>query len=365
MHPQRLTLIDQVASDLRAGIDARKWVEWLPQERILARELYVSRATLRLALQRLRAEGLIESLHHRGNRIIARRSGRRLRPARQGIVNLVVPGTTSRVPRVPLNWMDELRAQLAARSCQLRILHAETCYSQRPDRALEKLVLRDPADCWLVRLSTQPMQEWLEKRGLPVILAGTSFPGINLPYFDVDQRAMARHAAGVLVAAGHRRIAFLKDNDVKAGDVASERGFVEATAPTPRRPHLQGRIVSYEGTVAGLIKQLNDLMFRRAERPTALMVSLPNFCYTIWSHFGARGVRVPGDVSVIAQLGTADLSFLVPEPAHYRLNVTAHAEKIMRLVLARMAGDSVPQATLVVPDFVRGASVQPWAPAAS
>ena len=363
MHPQRPKLVDQVARELRDGIESRKWEDWLPQERVLARELYVSRATLRLALQRLRLEGLVESLHHRGNRILPLPASRRLRSSQQRVVNLVVPGTTGRLPRIPVNWMDELRAQLATQSCQLRVIHAEACYSKRPERALEKLVARDPADCWLVRLSTLPMQEWMAKRELPAIIAGTTYSGIDLPYIDVDQCSVSRHAAGVLIAAGHREIAFFKDKDRKAGDMESERGFAEATVPTPMHPNLHGQIVRYEGSVQGMIKQLNDLMFRRPVRPTALIVALANYCFTVWSYLGYRGLKIPDDVSVVAHLGTSDLAFLFPEPANYRLNVTSYAQKMLRLVLARMEGDAIPPATLVIPDLFRGASIHPLPPA--
>jgi len=80
-----------------------------------------------------------------------------------------------------------------------RTNHAETCYSKRPERALERLVLRDPADCWLIRLSTLPKQQWFEEHDVPALLAGTAYPGVNLPYVDIDQGAVSRHAAGLLV----------------------------------------------------------------------------------------------------------------------------------------------------------------------
>ena len=121
--------------------------------------------------------------------------------------------------------------------------------------------------------------------------------------------------------------------------------------------------VTWKGLLASVGQAVLDSELKAADYISAVNWGKLPHAGEIWSHLAARGARVPDDVSVVAQLGTPELSFLIPEPAYYRLNVTAHAEKIMRIVLARMAGDSVPQATLVVPDFVRGASVQPLAAA--
>ena len=355
MHPQRPKLVDQVWRELQDGIESRRWIGWLPQERHLARELNVSRSTLRLALQRLRAEGLLRGLHSQGNQILSRKTRRRGKTTQPLIVNLLVP-SVSPLRRSSVDWIDKLNALLAARGGQLRVIPSDACYAPKPDRALEKLVRRNPADCWLVRLSTLRMQQWLAQHEVATILVGTGYPGINLPYIDVDHRALSRHATGVVIAAGHRRIALLAPRDLKAGDVESRRGFDEATAASAHQHDLQATVARFDGTVASMVRQLDGLLHGRG-RPTALVIPHSIYCLTIWSYFGARGIRVPNDLSVIAHVGAMELSYLFPEPAHYRINAATYVQKILRAILARVSGGAVRQEAPILPEFIRGGSI--------
>ena len=355
MHPQRPKLVDQVWRELRDGIESRRWTGWLPQERHLARELNVSRTTLRLALKRLRAAGLLLGLHSQGNQIVARKTRRHEQPSQTLIVNLMVPSVTP-LRRSSVEWVDKFNALLAAKGGQLRVIPADACYARRPDRALEKLIHRNPADCWLVRLSTLPMQQWLAQHEVPTILVGTGYPSINLPYIDVDHRALCRHATGVVIAAGHRRIALMAPGDLKAGDVESQRGFEEAANSSQHQLDLQATVVRFEGTVTSIVRQL-DRLFRGPGRPTALVIPHSIYCLTIWSYFGARGIHVPKDLSVIAHVGAMELSYLLPEPAHYRINTTTYVQKILRAILARVSGGTVRQEAPILPEFIRGGSI--------
>jgi DNA-binding LacI/PurR family transcriptional regulator len=196
----------------------------------------------------------------------------------------------------------------------------------------------------------------LEQHEVPTILVGTGYSGINLPYIDVDHRALSRHATGVVIAAGHRRIALMAPGDLKAGDVESQRGFQEATTASPHHLELRATVARFEGTVASMVRQL-DRLFRGPGRPTALVVPHSIYCLTIWSYFGGRGIQVPNDLSVIAHVGATELSYLLPEPAHYRINSTTYVQKILRAILARISGGPVRQEAPILPEFIRGGSI--------
>jgi hypothetical protein len=127
----------------------------------------------------------------------------------------------------------------------------------------------------------------------------------------------------VIIAAGHRRIALLAPGDLKAGDVESQRGFEEATAASPHQRDLQATVARFDGTVASMVRQLDGL-FRRSGRPTALVVPHSIYCLTIWSYFGARGIHVPNDLSVIAHVGTASTADAV-RLARHAARAGAHA----------------------------------------
>src|SRR6476469_2811760 len=63
---------DDTADRIRSGILQGRFAAGtdLPPERSLADELGVSRLTLRAALARLQTEGLVESVHGSGNRVL-------------------------------------------------------------------------------------------------------------------------------------------------------------------------------------------------------------------------------------------------------------------------------------------------------
>jgi DNA-binding LacI/PurR family transcriptional regulator len=167
---------------------------------------------------------------------------------------------------------------------------------------------------------------------------------------------LSRHAAGVLLAAGHRRITLLSESDLKAGDLESHRGFAEATMLDARHPNLRANVVRFADNVTAMIQHL-DALLRERERPTALVLPNSIYCLTVWSHLGARGIRIPRDMSVVAHLGTSDLAYLTPEPAHYRLNVTLYVQRILRAILARVSGGEMRQESPLLPDFIRGGSI--------
>jgi len=362
MHPDRPKLADLIAEELRRGIKERRWHEWLPQERALAAELKVSRATLRQAMAAVRYEGLFEVVPRRGTRLAASRTrgGLARSKHRAHVVNLLLPGSADLIRPTVVHWVDELRALLAAKQWQLRTIEAKACYGRTPERALELLFARTPADCWLVRLSTQPMQRWLQQHGTPVVIAGSCHRGIGLTFVDIDHRAVCRHATGAILAAGHRRIMLLVDEDGKAGDLESERGFIEAAPPGTDR-EIRTTVARHDGTVRGVIAQVERAL-RSAAPPTAILTTQAVFCLTLWSYLGSRGVQIPARISLVTQVGTPYLDYLVPEPTSYRINQRKYAQTIMRALTDTLAPAGGRREHLILPDFVRGGSLA--APAA-
>ena len=364
MHPDRPKLADLIAEELRRAIKERRWDEWLPQERALAAELKVSRATLRQAMAAVRAEGLFEVVPRRGTRIASNgRPGSATR-AKSGerVVNLLLPGSADSIRPTVVQWVDELRALLAAKRWQLRTIEAKACYARSPERALELQFARTPAGCWLVRLSTLPMQRWFQRCGTPVVIAGSCHRGIDLTFVDIDHRAVCRHATGAILAAGHRRIMLLVDEDGKAGDLESEQGFVEAARPGTDR-EIRATVARHDGTVRGVITQVERAL-RSATPPTAILTTQAVFCLTLWSYLGSREVHIPARISLVTQVGAPYLAYLVPEPTSYRINQRKYAQTIMRALSEAVAPDPRKREHLILPNFVGGGSLAAPAPEA-
>ncbi|HEY9250657.1 MAG TPA: GntR family transcriptional regulator, partial [Rariglobus sp.] len=207
-----MTLIPQnslgarTAERLKTMIADGLWTGWLPGERSLSRTLQVGHATLRAALAQLRHEGVVESHHGVGNRIVALPESAGTSLPLPASVGLLIPETVRHLRPFSL-WLDDFRDHLIQAGWRLKLYADARHYRAGPDKSLQRLVAQNHHDCWVLVLSSPAMQHWFETSGPPCILAGSCHGGINLPSVDVDHRAVSRHAAGVLLRAGHRHLA--------------------------------------------------------------------------------------------------------------------------------------------------------------
>ena len=355
--PSYLTLAAQVAKHIRAGIACSIWSEWLPGERALVKELHASRKTIRKALGMLALEGLLQAKHGRGHRIV-RSIVARNRAALLGerAVSIVLPEPLETLRPFTALWVNELRSALGGQGCRLRLHAGKKFYSRNPSAALGALVAQTPSDAWLLTHSNVEMQRWFSERALPTAIAGTCHPGITLPSVDLDHAALARHAAGRLLAAGHRHLALLTVRAERAGDLESEAGFCEVV----RRSGTRGAevaIIHHEHDPADIARALRRL-FERSNAPTALYVSNGLHYLTVLSALAQRGLRVPQDVSVVTRDDDAFLHFILPAPARYTFRANRFASRLCRMLLLMVARESpAPLAVRLMSTFIAGASI--------
>ena len=358
MHPLRPKLADSVAEELRVGIIGRRWRNWLPQERMLAEELRVSRSTLRQALDKLKHNRVIAAERSRGHRIVAPGQSHATRPVRgrRGLkVNLLMPGSLANTRSPAVHWIDDLRAQLAREGGLVQVLESGACDAKRPAKMLRRLAEQHPATCWVLRMAGQPTQEWFSAAGLPCVVIGTCHDGVRLPSVDVDHRAVSRHAVGRIAACGHRHVALLIPAVQKAGDLETERGFAEGVAAT--NGGIESSILRH-GDGAGAVERTIGRILRIARPPTALLVTHPWNFLAAYCALVTTGQRVPDDVSLVCCTQDILLDFLLPEPARYRINPQEFSSRALRCIRAYATGSPVgAERHWILPDFVPGASL--------
>ncbi len=148
--------------------------------------------------------------------------------------------------------------------------HADrTCYSARPSQALKKLVSNSPANIWLLFSSKDPTERWFIRQKTPCMVIGSSRPDITLPSFDIDHRALCRHAGGLLLRKGHRHISLVLPKDAFGGEADSEQGLREAVDVSK---NVVVNVLSHDETADHLCSLLDEAL-AQTNPPTAFLVA--------------------------------------------------------------------------------------------
>lgn len=348
------TVASQIAAQLRAELAKGTWRTWLPSERTLSRTVQASRNTVRAALEQLKAEGLIAPARGLGNRVVTANAPA-ARSEAPKTVGVLIPEPIGRLRPLIALWIDELKDLLIEEGYRLRIHEGRHFYQTNPARALERLVEQHPHGAWVLTLSSEAMQRWFARRGVPCLIAGSTYPGVTLPHYDLDYRAICRHAAGALLRLGHRRVALLNRESRRAGDVDSELGFLEAVRASPHAD-ASAEVAYHRDDVDSVARALRQLLDKK-NRPTACVVCNSYAYLSAASVLAQRGLRIPGDISLVSRDDDPFLESLAPTPARYTVDPHTFAKRMLGLLLQVLHRTPALRApTLLQPKFTAGGS---------
>ncbi len=355
--PKRHSMIEQTTQTLRRGLLAGWWSSFLPSERKLAAELQVSRPTLRLALDQLGQEGLIEITHGRKTRILPPGDGgstnRKGRPATaRKVIFLILHRLTDVISQ---NRVQECRIALQAGGYKVDYL--EEPYSHSRDRmALLATFLEQRKEATTLLIgATREQQIALSGLGARIIVLGSTHEGIHLPSVDSDYGAIGVHALQTFYRLGHRRIHAIFPDSSLAGDLRTEQSLRDVVATADYRQ------VSYtfshtDGSTASLCR-ITGRLFSSRERPTALFFSRSFFGLTLLTSLMGMGLRVPADVSLISRDDSECFLHTVPEIAAYPIDVQLVVRKIVRAIQMHSSQNGL--ATHFIPKFEPRQTVGP------
>lgn len=348
----RRSLVGEVAAVLRVGMTSGRWGGWLPGERALAAELGVSRGTLRWALEALRVEGVVEPVRGEGWRARGKRT-RASSSSRPRAVRLILPaGIQDLRPTLAL-WIEALHGMLTPAGVKMTVHEGRQWYGAGAAGALDRLLAAHPGSCWLPVMSTPTMQRWFAARGVPCLVAGTCHQGVSLPSVDLDHEGIGRHAAGMFLAHGHRRIAVVASDERRAGDAALCAAFVDAVARSAHEG-ASAQVIEHVCDPRALGRTLRRVM-RSAAAPTGLFVLSSLFYATVHSCLLHEGGVVPGKASLICRDDDDFLRYLAPEPARYLSSPKVYAKRVMQRLHGLLERGGLPaRRTLVLPEFYPG-----------
>jgi DNA-binding LacI/PurR family transcriptional regulator len=352
--PERISLVSQTARALREGIRAGHWTAHLPGERTLCTQLQVGRNTLRAALAELQREGWVDVAVGRRRAILSQRRRRASNRMRKDVLFLL-PISTEEMGLGSLMEVGRVREMLANAGHNVHLQISKRCFSERPSQAAAELMRRYPGATWLVCGSKTPLQRWLLRHRVPSYIMGSSDPALGLPSIDCDHEAIGRHAVGIFLRKGHSRLALIMPEDAYGGDLATEKGFLNAIHQAANGA--SGQILRHNGGKAHL-RDLLDASLQCAEPPTAYLVSHTHAVITVMSHLRQRGKTIPDDLAVISRDHDLYLNCYVPAISHYVFDFDALARRTVRAVRQWLEHGKAPNGAIrLIPDFVKGETV--------
>jgi DNA-binding LacI/PurR family transcriptional regulator len=353
--PKRVSLSVQAANAIRQAIADNTWTEYLPSERRLCEMFQVSRPTIRTALHLLLKDGLIDIHQGRRNRLLPATT--RHPQTQSRLVGLIAPEPVSHLALVTYQGVSEMRAHLAEHGFTTEILVCPPGNARVQQRRITEFVRQNRVFCCVLISVSKELQQWFSARSIPALVLGSCHPQVKLPSLDIDYRSVCRHAAGILLGKGHRRLALVVPNSGVAGDLASEEGFGDAI--THHHPNeARAMIVRHNGTAASITAKL-DALFNSAHAPTALLIAKPQHVLIVIIYLLKRGLTVPDTVSLIARDYDHNFGIVSPPIAHYAFEEGVFAHRLSRLMLQMVShGYLPPEPNLIFPKFLPGGTVR-------
>lgn len=355
---RRISVAEQVAAAMRENIEHRAWTDILPAEQDLARRWKVGRHSVRAAVARLAAEGLLAV--RKGQRSRIRPDAPRcLRRAPPGVC--VVVSTT----RESLDWLGhhvllEIHAALAELGIDWEEVFDVRLAGRNPEPHLRRLATARKNTCWLLVQASPAVQRWFEHARVPAVVVGGCQDGVCLPSVNTDYHATGWHAAGWFATLRHRHVVIVLPDPPMPGGLACHAGFIAYLAKQGN-PMTVSEIRLRPGqTIAAKL----DPLLARTPRPTGVFSALARDALGVLFHLQDRRLHVPADLSLVST-DTHVLEQGIPGICRYHISARQLAHRVVRLVRSLLAGHAVPpKANLLMPTFVRGATLTRPPPAA-
>lgn len=352
--PLRQSLINQTAAALREGIASGHWKNFLPSERELCLCLQVSRPTLRSAVQILVQENCVSVQHGKRTAILKRRKAK-LRSARRSVA-LVSKLPLHLMSRNRIYLIDYLQRALHEQELDLEIISHPGFGGSRPDQAIKHLADRGLFKAFVLQACSRSVQNWFYQQSLPAITMGSVFPEVSMPSVDVDYKMIGRHAAGLFLGKGHQRIIWALPEATHAGNVETERSFVDYVE-NANGNGATCQIIRYSASSQDLIQKVDELLDLKLP-PTAFFIMESFATTTLVTHFLSKGMKIPDDVSLITRDYDELLRWITPDMAHYMPPLRRIGKRISNMVIElAQTGSLQHRAVHLMPDFFKGASL--------
>ncbi len=283
-----------------------------PDEPKLAKELSVSRVTLRPALELLKLENLITRQRGQGTFV------RDLQAAKTRIMVLVHNEEFRRSDNGSNPFLYILPCiQLAAErmNVSLEICDAASLLASDPDQCVKRLLASGIQGIfWLGNNFTgeEPLLGTIRKTRLPVLLPHANAADAEITGFtamDTNFAELTRDGLKYLALTGHRRVGYIGGEDMHHVAASDYLDWVKAAELDPD-PELLRLIDWRQGkqTVFDAVESLLKL----SEPPTAIFSYSDYLSIQIYEYLHRGKIRIPEDIAVLTTGGQIGCDFLDP-----------------------------------------------------
>jgi GntR family transcriptional regulator of arabinose operon len=339
----------QLADHFRKKIEAGKLRagEQLPSQQAIQHQFSTSQATVERAYTLLEEEGIIERRWRKGVFV-------RERPAQNATGNIGVIGSPNferGVNPYSAHLMEGIMAGAAAESYHALILGNDLTWNGSECRKVDGILI----------VNIEDMQPLLAKipKGMPCVSLLNDTARISC--VKADNEGGGRLAAEYLISRGHRRIAFLKNNNwsipaarqkgyedaLRGAGIRLQRSWIRSNNLTGHLSPGDHRLASYEQIRRWIQEDW------RATGCTALLAQNDHLALGAIRAFQESGLRVPEDVSIIGFDGTELCDYFPPRLTSVKIPLAEIGSNAVKVLLQHLRDPSLPREVMVLPSSIR------------
>ena len=351
--PLKRSLATETRSVILEAIQSGTWQTYLPGERQLCERFQISRPTLRQALRQLEIEQVVSNQHGHRRRIIKKISSKPP-PAAKATIGFLSPESTKEMFGYSGRKIAAIEYHIHQKEIGFELHVRPGCYTKSPAKALKTLLEETQIKYWILQQTNLEMQLWFQKNQIPVVITGTRYDGIDLPYIDLDNASVCRHAVGLLMAKKRKSICYLTSSNPLPGDLLSETGFMQGIE---NGRGIRGKIARSNGTPEGIKRKLEAIL-ESPYRPDAFIIDKSRHAFCVASYLLGKGYRIPDDFSLVCRTESLDFQFMNPSIAHYSRIIHELAKRTADWAIKLTHGENLDsRGALIIPDFVPGQSL--------
>lgn len=359
--PQRLSLLAQAIELIRDGIQQGRWLEALPQERLLCEELNISRSTLRRALVEIENMGLIVPGERGVRRKISKHSlfQKTIKPEsprEKKQLAWLTSEEPDRLPSMIKGLYMETQKRLERHHCEVSMVTLPRLPLLHPDKHLASWIQDFPKDAWVLHSMPDAVQRWFSDHQRNAYLFSNKAEGVELGSISIDNTAALKHGVHMFQRLGHQHIGLVKKPSSFVGELQMEDCFLNSLGDPNSG---QASIITCPEHRQE-IEQIFSKIFlsNRNNHPTALFCTVPQLAAFSLTWLQQHQFKIPEQVSIVALRSQPFMKFLCPKLAYYSINeqliVPAALPQMLDLI---QTGSCSISDTELVPDFIEGESL--------